>query len=386
MPGLRDTGILQWLHQLIVGNAATPSNDGDISASGGVNVGTATGATAGQVKGSGNLTTAAQLESTVATGTAPLLITSTTQVGNLNVAQTGGLGQAASGANAHLLATDSNGKVTVTGETVTPGSNSTSTVQVFQQDGTTIVADIDTTNKRLGIGVAAPAQEMNVMGLQSPVTVAGNLGTLAEGAARISTESAAAVGIAAELQLGGRTTSGLRPIAAISAILTSNSTGTGQVGDVAFSTHAALADAALTEAMRISVLGTLLIGKTAAAGTDGVGSVEINTRLRLSTSQLWAVGTALPATTGTMTATMDGTVKTITPTGACTFNASGGVTGQTCSFVITTSGVSSFVLTWGTAFKTVGTLATGTTTAKVFTISFIYDGTNWNETARTTAM
>lgn len=98
------------------------------------------------------------------------------------------------------------------------------------------------------------------------------------------------------------------------------------------------------------------------------------------------VGTALPATTGTMTATMDGTHKTITPTGACTFNASGGYAGQTCAFVITTSGTTAYTLTWGTNFKTTGALSTGTVTAKMFAVSFIYDGTNWVETARTTAM
>lgn len=98
-------------------------------------------------------------------------------------------------------------------------------------------------------------------------------------------------------------------------------------------------------------------------------------------------GTALPATTGTMTATIDGTVKTITPTGACTFNASGGVVGQRCTFIITTSGTSSFTLTFSTNFKVSGTLATGTTSGKVFAIDFVCkDGTLWVETGRTAAM
>jgi len=98
------------------------------------------------------------------------------------------------------------------------------------------------------------------------------------------------------------------------------------------------------------------------------------------------MGTAIPATTGTISVTMDGEIKSITPTGACTFNALGGVKGQTCSFVITTSGTTSYTLTWGTAFKSIGTLATGTVSGKVFTVSFIFDGTNWVETGRTTAM
>jgi hypothetical protein len=97
-------------------------------------------------------------------------------------------------------------------------------------------------------------------------------------------------------------------------------------------------------------------------------------------------GTALPATTGAMTATMDGGRKAITPTGACTFNATGGVAGYICTFEITTSGASSFVLTFGTNFKSQGTLATGTTTGKRFNITFRYDGANWCEISRTTAM
>lgn len=96
---------------------------------------------------------------------------------------------------------------------------------------------------------------------------------------------------------------------------------------------------------------------------------------------------AAPATTGTMTTTLTNvSTVTITPTGSCTFNASGGIAGSDCTFVITTSGTSAFTLTWGTNFKSTGTLSTGTVNAKVFTVSFRYDGTNWNETARTPAM
>lgn len=101
---------------------------------------------------------------------------------------------------------------------------------------------------------------------------------------------------------------------------------------------------------------------------------------------LIGIGTALPATSGTMTATMDGTMKTITPTGACTFNASVGVATQRCTFVITTSGASSYTLTFGSNFRSNGTLATGTVTAKKFAIDFIYDGSVWIETGRTPAL
>ncbi len=97
-------------------------------------------------------------------------------------------------------------------------------------------------------------------------------------------------------------------------------------------------------------------------------------------------GAATSATSGTMTVSMTTEMITITPTNACTFNASGGVTGQRVTFVITTSGVSSFTLTWNTNFRTTGTLATGTTTAKIFCVTFLYNGSLWLETNRTAAM
>jgi hypothetical protein len=98
--------------------------------------------------------------------------------------------------------------------------------------------------------------------------------------------------------------------------------------------------------------------------------------------------TAAAATTGAIAVTMTGmSVYTITPTGACTFNATGGVAGQYCTFYITTAGVASFALTWGTNFKTTAVLNTGVTAGKVFTITFICkDGTTWAETSRTVAM
>lgn len=76
-----------------------------------------------------------------------------------------------------------------------------------------------------------------------------------------------------------------------------------------------------------------------------------------------------------------------TPTQAETINfAASGAAGTEIWFEVITSGVSAFVLTFGTNTKTTGTLSTGTTTAKVFIVNFISDGTNWVEVARTTAM
>lgn len=78
----------------------------------------------------------------------------------------------------------------------------------------------------------------------------------------------------------------------------------------------------------------------------------------------------------------------LTPAHTATINGvkTGAVAGRSYFFVITTSGTTSYTLTFGTNFKTTATLATGTTTAKVFVLTFIYDGVNFNEVSRTAAM
>ncbi len=82
-----------------------------------------------------------------------------------------------------------------------------------------------------------------------------------------------------------------------------------------------------------------------------------------------------------------GSVFKLTPGEDETLNAASVPSaGQRISLVVTTSGTTSRTLTFGTNFKSTGTLATGTTTAKVFTVNFVSDGVNWNETSRTTAM
>jgi len=79
------------------------------------------------------------------------------------------------------------------------------------------------------------------------------------------------------------------------------------------------------------------------------------------------------------------TVK-VTPTGNATYTTTVPVAGTHVHLIVLTSGVSSFTLTFGTGFKPTGTLATGTTTARVFVVAFISDGTNLYEVSRTAAM
>jgi hypothetical protein len=81
-----------------------------------------------------------------------------------------------------------------------------------------------------------------------------------------------------------------------------------------------------------------------------------------------------------------GTVLTLVPAQTETINATNCTTGEMASIVVTTSGTSSFTLTFSTNFKTTGTLATGTISGKVFAVSFVCSGTTATELARTAAM
>jgi len=98
--------------------------------------------------------------------------------------------------------------------------------------------------------------------------------------------------------------------------------------------------------------------------------------------------TVVPVTSASTIAldTTLGGIFTLTPAHTATINAASVIAGREIVLVITTSGTSSYTLTFGTNFKSTGTLATGTANAKIFVIRFVSDGTNWIETSRTTAM
>jgi hypothetical protein len=81
-----------------------------------------------------------------------------------------------------------------------------------------------------------------------------------------------------------------------------------------------------------------------------------------------------------------GTVFTLTPAQTETINATNCTAGQQSTLIVTTSGTTSFTLTFSTNFRTTGTLATGTTTAKQFAISFMCNGSTATEISRTAAM
>jgi hypothetical protein len=166
---------------------------------------------------------------------------------------------------------------------------------------------------------------------------------------------------------------------------------------VGFTAAIGVFDSQAPSANGLSVVTTTLYAQSADATHPGMvntttqtfsGAKTFSTSISTPTLTLTSAGAATSVTTGTMTTNLTGLgVITITPTGDSTFNATGGYAGQYCSFVITTSGVTSFNLTFGTNFKSAGVLATGTSSGKVFSVSFVNtNGTSWVETSRTTAL
>lgn len=78
-------------------------------------------------------------------------------------------------------------------------------------------------------------------------------------------------------------------------------------------------------------------------------------------------------------------VVQLTPNSTRTLTTTVPRAGESRQLKILTSGVTSYTLTFGTGFKTTGTLATGTTTARIYIVDFVSDGTNLLEVSRTAA-
>lgn len=116
---------------------------------------------------------------------------------------------------------------------------------------------------------------------------------------------------------------------------------------------------------------------TGAASYRVDGPIRSKLSAALATTNPVDIGTSLNA----------GNAVSYTPTQDATINLASVPVGlQEFSLIITTSGVSSFTITFGTNFKTTGTLATGTVSGKVFVIKFVCNGTTCIEVSRTAAM
>lgn len=105
-------------------------------------------------------------------------------------------------------------------------------------------------------------------------------------------------------------------------------------------------------------LPLLVMGGTSALGAAAPGALAFGTQNHVT----WT-----PNATGTVTSTVP-------------------AAGTICTLEVVTSGTTSYTITFGTGFKTTGTLATGTTSARTFMMMFKSNGTTLNEISRTTAM
>lgn len=79
-------------------------------------------------------------------------------------------------------------------------------------------------------------------------------------------------------------------------------------------------------------------------------------------------------------------VVKMSPTANTTYTSTVPAAGSTRVVLILQTTTTSRTITFGSGFKPTGTLATGTTAQRVFAVSFVSDGTNLYETARTAAM
>lgn len=130
-----------------------------------------------------------------------------------------------------------------------------------------------------------------------------------------------------------------------------------------------------SERMRIHSSGGVSIGNT----TDS-GAASLNVSGAISGGYI-----AHAAGTTAMGFGIENVVR-VTPNATATYTTTVPAAGAICVLSILTSGTTSYTITFGTGFKSTGTLATGTVSASYFNITFVSDGTNLIETARTVAI
>lgn len=139
----------------------------------------------------------------------------------------------------------------------------------------------------------------------------------------------------------------------------------------------ALLDDADAAAQRTTLgLGTAATQNSTAFATAAQGALA-DTAQQRSYNNLSAGATAMALATNN--------VVKVTPNATATYTSTVPSAGTRCSIIILTSGTTSYTITFGTGFRSTGTLATGTVTARLFVIDFVSDGTNLLETCRTAA-
>ena len=125
----------------------------------------------------------------------------------------------------------------------------------------------------------------------------------------------------------------------------------------------------------LKFIGNYMIGAASHASSDITILLDM-------TIDAWQ----LAATSQTVMAMNAYLVTQLTPNSTRTLTTAVPRAGEYRTLIILTSGATSYTITFGTGFKTTGTLATGTTSARRFVINFVSDGTYLIEMSRTTAI
>lgn len=137
---------------------------------------------------------------------------------------------------------------------------------------------------------------------------------------------------------------------------------------------------------RFYVKGTVAFSPTVTGGTINNAPIGQSTAKAGKFTTLQTVVTVLtPGATPSIDPALGG-VFTLTPGEDETITPASQKAGGELTLIVLTSGSTSRTLTFGSGFKSTGTLATGVTTAKTFVIKFVSDGTNYIEVSRTAAM
>ena len=206
----------------------------------------------------------------------------------------------------------------------------------------------------------------------STITLAGNL-TVNNGNLTIASQAAGST-----ITLGGNIATANSVTTSGNFALTLTTTAATNVTLPTTGTLATLAGSETLTAKTINLASNTLTGTLAQFNT-----AMSNGRFTGMTTP--ATFTPTAAAPGAVGFSESNTFAVVTPNATGTYTTTVPAAGVVCTLMVLTSGVTSFTLTFGTGFRPTGTLATGTVTAKYFTLMFISDGTSLVEISRTAA-
>jgi len=136
----------------------------------------------------------------------------------------------------------------------------------------------------------------------------------------------------------------------------------------------------------ITSIGTSIFSGNNKFGSTATPTVPVDVAGAVLASGNITGGYNNPANGTTTMAFGSFNVVKVTPNASATYTTTIPAAGTRLTLIVLTSGTNSYTITFGTGFKTTGTLVTGTTSARYFNISFVSDGSNVIETGRTVAI